>query len=197
MFLNNFRNLPNFTAIQLHGSYMGFAGLNGEVCMTPITSQTKKSCLSLKHLAQLDTSKTEWLEIQCSEFPPSGHLHRMLLPMKTLRTITLYQCKPLHSFIIALDPTMSPSGAVVCPKLEELVIEHKGVVDIKDVIGMAAARASGGAKLRSLRVVSCCGTVSRRLNVLELELEKHVLDVEYRREVDGAGNDGGDSDEGD
>jgi hypothetical protein len=77
---------------------------------------------------------------------------------------------------------------VVCPKLEELVIEHMEMVDIKNIIRMAAARASRGAKLKSVRIVSQGGFV--QIDVLELK--KHVLHVECAPGVDGVNDDTGD-----
>jgi hypothetical protein len=68
---------------------------------------------------------------------------------------------------------------VVCPLLEELHIELKEeTLDLKDVIGMAAARASKGAKLKSVRIVQGSYT---RADVLELK--KHVLHVRLRSRV--------------
>lgn len=72
---------------------------------------------------------------------------------------------------------MSPSGVVVCPKLEELVIEiYLERFDIKDVIGIAAARAIRGMKLKSVRIINSSRTTYPQVDVLELK--KHVLNVE-------------------
>ena len=46
---------------------------------------------------------------------------------------------------------------VICPKLEELVLDprvHGEKFDIRVVISIAAARASGGRKLKSVKIVS-------------------------------------------
>jgi len=83
---------------------------------------------------------------------------------------------------------------VVCPKLEKIVIKYREALDIEDVIGMAAARASVGAKLKSVRFVRWNGTVFAHLDVLGLG--KHVLHVECGPRVDGAGISRGDTDEG-
>ena len=76
---------------------------------------------------------------------------------------------------------MSSPEVVACPKLEGLVLEFyfsRAEVDIKSLIGMAAARASRGAKLRSIRVVD--GRDEPRLDPAgALELRKHAWHVEY------------------
>jgi hypothetical protein len=83
---------------------------------------------------------------------------------------------------------MSSSEVVVCPKLEELVLVliDREVFDIEHVIGRAAARASRGAKLKSVRIV---GQDEIGRNDM-LELEKHGLCEKYGPEADEA-NDGG------
>ena len=86
---------------------------------------------------------------------------------------------------------MSPSGALVCPKLEEFFVEHREPLDIRGIVRMAAARASRGANLKSVRI-------SDRYEQSDvLELKKYVSRVECVREVDGVGGDGGESEEGD
>ena len=197
-FLDNLRNLPNFTTIRLTGGpnpQMEFRGPNGEVCIYLVTPLGGGSCLSLEFLALFDTSKTKWLNIDLFSPSPSGPPHRALVPMNDLHTLTLSRCLNPESFIQALHPSMSPSVVLVCPKLEELVVEHRGSLDIKVVIRMAAARASSGAKLRSIRIFDWYETTYPQRDVLELE--KHVLHVECGREVDEIGSDSDDSDEED
>jgi hypothetical protein len=178
-FLNNLKNFPNFTTIELYGNesdpHMQFSGPNGEVRIIPRTSRVDVTCLMLESLDQFDTSKVEQLKIDRGNAPSSDPPYRALLSMKHLRTLTLRQCAEFHIFTHALHPDMSASGAVVCPKLEELVIvTDRIVIEVKPVIGVVAARASRGAKLESIRIV---GGNPVRADVLELE--KHVLRVEY------------------
>jgi len=175
-FFDNLRNFPDSTTIELHNELkrIHFSGPNGEVWMAPNVNGT---CSMLESLANFDTSKTERLEIKCGKSPTSDPLHRALLPMKDLRTLTLNRCENPHVFVQALHPSMSSSGVVV-PKLEELVIEHRGMFDIKEVAEMAAARASGGVKLKAVRIVSWYRGVYAQLDVSELR--KHVLYVEFR-----------------
>jgi hypothetical protein len=186
-FLDNLRNLPNFTAIELWSGlgsyfYMKFSGPNGQVRMNP----SDKTSLALEALDQFDTSKTEQLEIGHGKSLSGDSPYRALLPMKHLRTLTLYQFASSHSFVHALHPGTSSSGITVCPKLEKLSIEHpEEALDLKDVIGMAAARASRGAKLKFVRITqgSCMRTDA-------LELKKHALHVECGPEFDGVDGDG-------
>jgi hypothetical protein len=173
--LDNLRNFPNFTTIELYGNesdpHMQFSGPNGEVRMIPRTSRVDMTYLILESLDQFDTSKIERLKIDRGNSPSSDPPYRGLLPMKHLRTLTLRQCASLHVFTHALHPDMSASAAGVCPKLEELVIvTDRIVIDVKPVIGMVAARASEGAKLESIRIVGgtscagrCAGTRETRL----------------------------------
>jgi hypothetical protein len=197
--LDNLRNFPNFTAVKLYSGgsnpRMRFTGPNGQVTMIPRTSRVDGTRLVLESLAQLDTSKTEQLEISCGDPPSSGPPYRALLPMKALRTLTLSQCIRPHPFIGALHPDAISSEPLVCPKLEELtlVLHNDGeIFDIKRVIGMAAARASKGAKLKSVRIFG-----QDEFGWADvLELEKHVLHVECGPGVDGTGDGVGEEDQG-
>ena len=113
--------------------------------------------------------------------------------MKHLRTLTLYCGKSPHIYVHALHPTMSSSRIVVCSKLEELVIllASWGTFDMKSVIGVAAARASEGMELKSVRIV---GDWDKFGQTEVLELKKHVLHVECGPKVDGTNDDGDDMD---
>ena len=184
-FLKNLRNLVNFTSIRLYGDpwypHMEFRGPNGEVKMTHESPQAHITSLVLNSLAHFDSSKTEQLEIIGD--PLSGNpLYYALLPMNDLRTLTLTRCWDLHTFIRALYPsTGTPSGIVVCPKLEDLVLDLKRdgeEFNIQDMIGTMEARASRGAKLRTLRIVD--GNSEPKLDREDvLDLRKHAQCVEY------------------
>jgi len=104
--------------------------------------------------------------------------------MNDLLTLTLSLCTSPHIFIHALDPGMSPSGVLVCPKLEEIVIEHWGAFDVESVLGMAAARVSRGAKLRLIKIVSRGGFAEVDVS----ELTKHVSHVECSHGVEVGGH---------
>jgi len=180
--LDNLKNLSNFTTIQLHLGgpcpSMKFSGPNGTVSMIFSSLLYGSTDLALGSLAELDTSKTEWFEIDGGH-PLSGEiLHQALLPMKDLRTLTLSKCRSLGIFIHALQSTTNPSEVVVCPKLEELVLvlqPQRRMSDITSVIEMVEARASRGGKLRTFRIVGGRDTADVDVS----ELRKHVWNVEY------------------
>ena len=180
--LGNLKNLSNFTKIDILLDElfvrMQFTGPNGGVLLESLTDRVDITSVVLESLAQFDTSDTRWLEISCAN-PPSRDLsYRVLLPMKNLHTFTLIQYTYPHAFVDALHPSLNPAGVVVCPKLEELAITLlDGVgLDTKSMIAMAAARASRGAKLRTVRISDGWSELRPRG---VLELRKHVLRVEY------------------
>ena len=180
--LDNLKNFSDFTAIELHPDEyypgMKFSGPNGQVNMTLGTSRHGSTGLILKSLAELDTSKTERLEIDGSCLVYRESLYQTLLPMKDLRTLTLSKCRSPYVLIYALRPTMDLSEAMVCPKLEELVLvldPHETVHHITGITEMAAARAPRGGKLKTVRIVG--GRSAASLGVSGLG--KHVFDVEY------------------
>jgi hypothetical protein len=194
-FLDNLRNLLNFTTIELTNAndepkpYIHFSGPNGQV---KIIAGDDVSVV-LEALDYFDTSKLEHLEIDSGESLSNDPPYRTLLPMEHLRTLTLRRFENLHIFIHALHHSMSPSGIMVCPKLAKLSIEHpEEEIDLKDVIGMAAARASRGAKLEFVSVTQGC---YMRTDVLELK--KHVLHVESDPGFDRVDDDSDDSHGGD
>jgi hypothetical protein len=158
--------------------------------MARASRQVNTTCSVLESLARFDTSKTQRLKIVRGRSPTSEYPYNAFLPMKHLQTLTLSQCVKPRTFISALHPDMGSSEAVVCPKLKELglVLCADGeIFDIKRVIGMAAARASMGAKLESVRIVGQDTFV--RTDVLELK--KHVLRVECGPEGTNYGSDDG------
>jgi hypothetical protein len=187
-FLDNLRNLSNFTDIHLYingdRTGMQFSGPNGQVTMVPRTSQAGRT---LEPLGQFDTSKVERLRVDCYDSPSSDPPYRALLRMKHLRTLTLRRCASLNIFIHTLQLNMSSSGVAICPELEELVIvSDKGTLDMKSLIKVAAARASRGAKLKTVRII---GRDQPAQTDVE-ELEKHVLGVACGPEVYGVYNEG-------
>jgi len=180
--LDNLKNLPNFTTIQLHlggpSPSMKFSGPNGTVSTTFSDLPHDPTGVALESLAELDISKTERLEIDCGCLGFREPLYQALLSMNDLRTLTLSGCRFPHIFIYALQPSMSPSEVVVCPKLEELVLvlhPHERMFHTTRVIEMAAERASRGEKLRTFSVFGGQSIA----NVDVSELRKHVWNVEY------------------
>lgn len=103
---------------------------------------------------------------------------QMLSSAKNLQTLVLNDCANLP-FILALDPERHPSKLVLCPTMEKLVLYiriHENF-HFDDLTSMAKNRASRGAKLSSIMMVSprrhTPGGVS--------ELMEHVTHLERRR----------------
>jgi len=202
-FLDNLRNLSNFTKINLRvdgsSSRMRFTGPNGQVSMNHMSLRTDTTPPMLEYLVRFDTSKAERLQIfranPSSVFP----LLHALLPMENLRSLTVYQCKNLYAFAHALRTTSGSSGILVCPKLEELVLvfpyDSGGDVDfvIERVIAMAAVRESRGMKLKLLRIAG----LDELMPIEEWKLKKYVLQVECGPGVEIAQRDSDDSEEED
>ena len=185
--LDNLRNLSSFTGIRLYaaGRYtpVEFSGPNGQVTAT----WTDAAHFVLEYLPRLDTSKAERLEIDCNETLSRDFAYQTLLLLASLRTLAFSHRQSLYGFIDALRPSASSSEVAACPKLEELVLAfhiNEGMFDMKDVIEMAAARASRGVGLKSIRIVS--NDKVMRTDVLELK--KYVLHVECRTDVGGVGD---------
>ena len=207
--LENLRNLSGFTEIHLYAcerhAHVQFSGANGQVTMIPVAGRFKSVRLVLEALTQINTSGAERLEIEY-DGPSFAYLpHQTLLPMKRLRTLTLSHCRNLYIFIDALRPRVRAEdvifpeledviypelGDVICPELEELVLVPclgGEELDISRVARMAAARASRGAKLRSIRIVSHDGALKTKA----LKLKKHVLRVKCGPDVGEASDDSG------
>jgi len=176
-FLNNLKNLSNFTTIRLTGwlhPRIEFSGPNGEVYIKPAAFSAEETYSLLGSITQFHTSKAKRLEIHLNYTSPSYPPYQLLLSMEDLHTIIISRCASPHDFTHALDPNKSSSGVTVCPKLEELTIGHEGSLDADGIIQMAAARKSRGAILKSVRILSR----SKFAQVDVLELKKHVLHVE-------------------
>jgi len=182
--LDNLKNFSNFTAIKLHYLHMEFSGPNGQVKINLWTDRDNPIESTLESLAGLDTSKAERLEIDDDcDLSSEEPLYQALLPMKDLRSLTLSQCISPGILVRALQPSTSSSEVMVCPKLEEFVLVdypfrfRRDQSRITSIIEMAAARASRGGKLKTIRIFSKRGTVDLDLS----ELRKHVWNVEYGR----------------
>jgi hypothetical protein len=190
--LDNLKNLPNFTDTHLrigeHFSGIRLSGPNGKVTIVFKISRIDTTRPVLDSLTRLDTSGTEHLKIDRGNPSFSNHFYRALLPMKHLRTLTLSHCTDPDVFIKALSPSPSSSGVVVCPKLEKLVLMpriEEETLNMENIIEMAAARASRGVKLKSVRIVNHDESVQ----IDASELMEHVLRVECGPEVDAADED--------
>ena len=181
--LDNLKNFSNFTTIRLHRTDMEFSGPNGRVRITLRTSRDGSTELTLESLAELDTSKTERLEIEDGDLRSKEPLYQALLPMKDLRTLTLSGRMSPEFLIRALQPSTNSSEVMVCPKLEEFVLVFyplsfwRDQSNITSIAEMAAARASRGGKLKTVKIFHRRGTANLDVS----ELRKHVWNVEYAR----------------
>ena len=178
--LDNLKNLSNFTTVKLYlrrSLSMEFSGPNGRVSTTLGTSQPDPTD-AFEALAQLDTSKTEWLEIHYGCPPSWDLLNQTLLSMVELRTLQLGGCGDLYIFTDASQPGASSSEVVSCPNLEKLILYLRSdeEFDIVGLVEMAAARASRGKKLRTIKIIDNWGA-----DYDVSELKKYVWKVE--REV--------------
>ena len=189
--LDNLRNLSDFTKICLRVSVpyarIRFSGPNGRVNTVPMTPQIAPTRRVFESLARFDTSKTERLKIIGGSLLDSCSVHRALLRMKDLRVLTISRSKNIFALIDTL------CDHVVCPNLEEVVLEPREggeKFDIQKVIGMAAKRASRGAKLKSLRIVGG----DRSVQIRASGLEEHVSHVEFSPGVAAVSDDSDDSD---
>ena len=182
--LDNLKNFANFTAVKLNFNDMEFSGPNGRVKISNTLFGEDMTDLTLGLLTDLDTSKTERLEIGDCDLPSKEPLYQALLPMKDLRTLKLSGFVSLDIFIRALQPFTNSSEAMVCPKLEELVLtpcpfyRGRDPFRITSILEVAAARALEGGKLKTVKIFRRRGRTS--LNMPELtELRKHVWNVEH------------------
>jgi len=181
--LDNLRNISNFTRIRIHfGGYttsMQLVGPNGDVLMVSSEPGADTTRSVAQSLAVLDTSKTERLEILRSN-PLSEDFHRALMSMKNLRTLSLSLCKDLRSFILALAPVPDSTSLIMCPKLDRLVFRTGERFDVETMVEVAAARASAGSPLKSIRIINH-GELVPREGVRELL--KHVSHVKTSSEI--------------
>ena len=101
--LDNFKNSSNSTAIKLYLSefdpHVEFSGPSGQVEMIATAYREDWMGLVFESLARVDTSGTERVGIDRGN-PMSGNsVHRALLPMADLGTLTLFECNSLHVLI--------------------------------------------------------------------------------------------------
>ena len=189
--LKNFSNLSHITAINLSfesGLYLRLNGPSGGLYVFGFRTGTDTSLPIASHrilrsLNHFVISATERLSITAygttmsQKIEKSPAYHTLLL-MKTLRTLILTDCLNIP-FITVLTPDKTPSGTLVCPVLEELVlyIKKREWFCVNELLGMAKGRSSSGARLSTITIVSPQEIVPAK-DVLELR--NHALHVEYR-----------------
>ena len=180
----NLRNFSHFTKILLlykpNHPYaplasIRFIGPSGQVSIASSCPAPDAMFVVPRSLARFDTSKTQCLEIIGSDF--TTELHLALLPLKDLRTLIISRSCDTGTFLLAIHPPFSPDGSIVCPKLEELIFSNYDRFDIDGMVEVAEARASEGAPLKLVEIVSCGEPVSAEGVA---ELLKYVSRVETR-----------------
>ena len=167
-------------------------GPNGQVTVVYATSEASLTYSALAHLVQFDTSKTERLEIHYSNTPSRVLPYQTLLPMTKLCTLVLYRCSDLCTFVDALRPERSLQEPLVCPGLEELILDlsaEGGRFGIQSVVAVAAVRAQSGAGLKSVKIV---GRLNAFVRKDVLESKGYVPQVECGPEVAELADGGGD-----
>ena len=174
--LDNLRNVSNITNIHFtNNSHIKLSGPSGKLTMA---SRLDAARLGLEALIRLDTSKIERLEVVNNDHPLTRPSYRGLIPLKTLRTLTLSRCINPYTFMSALNTNTDTSVVVPCPRLEEIVLvppTNTEEIDIKSMTKIAAAKASRGAKLGTIRILG----ETNKLGLGNVPgLRKHVSNVE-------------------
>jgi len=189
--LKNLKHVSHITSINLSFKirmFLRLAGPNGThyvfghwVGPSPLSLVSDYHVLQSLTLFQI--SGVERLTIDQYATPPptrieTSPVYLTLLLMNNLRTLTLMDCLN-PPFILALDPKRNPSGTVLCPKLEELIlyIVDDDAFPVSGLLEMAKQRASGGAKLSTITIVGWREFVPAKE---VLKLRDYVSWVEYR-----------------
>ena len=193
--LGNLKNILPTTSVNIcldrAEKYVRLGGPNGELCMLGHWRDREEvSSLILDHhilrsLTHFDLSGIQRLAITKYGPPTMDEIDRsalryILLPMEDLRALMLTQCNS-KPFIAALDPDQNLSERVLCLKLEELIlyIDELESLNVKELLSLAKARASGGAKLSSVTIVGL-GELMAGEEVFKLK--EYVTRVDFRVE---------------
>lgn len=154
--LNNLRNISNFTQLRISAGASDWdiecVGPNGRVSLTSLQSLADPIRMVLEFLDRFDASTVEALKITGYDRLPHGLAYLLLLPMKSLRTLTISPCNTLCPFIHALNPDVNLERVLVCPTLEKLVLHTNGT-EGSHIRDMKFARAFRGAKLGLVQIV--------------------------------------------
>ena len=167
---DNLNNLSHITAVNLcfgaEQKSMRLNGPSGELCITgnlvPGGDQPHGAIRLLSSLNQFDFSRTQRLAITLychRRDTPTQAETWVLRSMEDLRTLVLSRCSSLP-FILILNPNKNPDTNpdknLLCPKLEEVVlyVERPDQFYINELLSMTEERASRGAKLSKITIVS-------------------------------------------
>ena len=182
--LDNLGNLSHFTEIRLlfaeFVTSVRFTGPNGQVHISSSYPTPGDVQAVFRSLTRLDTSRTEFFEIIYGGFP--AEFFEALRSLTNLRTLIISRCCDTLPFLLGLRSAFCPNNSIICPRLEELVFYTDDSFDEKIMVDLAAIRASGGAPLELVKVVSSVEPMLSAEGVTELL--KHVSDVETGVEDD-------------
>ena len=187
--LENLNNLSHITAINLcFGSKQRSMRTNGPSGELYITGNWARGGLQphvgegrfLSSLNRFDVSRNRRLAITLCSHRRDVHTpaeSRVIRSMEALHTLVLAQCNNLP-FIFTLDPDKNPDKTVLCPKLEEIIlyVEHPDQFHIDELLSMAEERASRGAKLSKITIVSTNALAPTKE---VFQLRKYVSRVKY------------------
>ena len=191
---DNLNNLSHITAVNLcfgaEQKSMRLSGPSGELSMTgnwargghqPHVGEGR----FLSSLNQFDSSRTQRLAITLychRRDTPTQAETWVLRSMEGLRTLVFSRCSSLP-FILILNPNKNPDTnpdkSLLCPKLEEIVlyVERPDQFYINELLSMAEERASRGAKLSGITIVSTAALAPMKE---VFQLRKYVSRVEYK-----------------
>jgi len=172
--LDNLGNISYITSINLNLRFrpaIRLKGPSGDLHMVGYTTDFFPRTLdtqALQFLNELPISSTErltisWYVASADSNTEESAAYQTLLTMNRLRTLTLTDCINL-SFILALNPDHNASNTVLSPKLENLVLNTAGRRDgpfFDELLEMAKARASMGARLSAITMVCLPGLISK------------------------------------
>ena len=186
-----FKNLSHISSINLdfhYGAYMRLDGPTGALYMygdwdgegSTATGVDRRVLHSLNPFPICTVERLAIRYWRSATAPPieNSSIYNTFLHMSNLRTLRLTRCFNLP-FASALNPKKNPSGTVLCPKLEELImyIHKEGWFCIEELSAMTKARISRGAKLETIKIVSTHELAPTRE---VLKLRAYVSHVEYR-----------------
>ena len=194
--LDNLDNISRIATINLcfgpDRRAMRLNGPSGELCVLgnwageaarPHTDTPR----FLRFLNRFDTSRCRQLGISQCRFQQDlltsvpiklWSTYQFLFSMGDLRVLTLIESFNLP-FILTLNPDKTPDKIVLCPKLEDIIlyVNLSGGVHIDELLSMTEERASRGAKLSTITIVSTCA-LTPTMEVFRLR--NHVSRVEYK-----------------
>ena len=189
----NLSNLSDITAVKLligeERKYIQLSGPSGSLRVlaawkdhraSPSYPVDRRILLSLGQptLSAIQTLAVFYYEHPRPTKSAKCSIFRTLSSTDNLRTLTLIRCNNLP-FILALDPEQHPSGFVLCPGMEELVVYIYSWPSppLKPLIDMAKNRASRGVRLSLIAILS---PNDHSYGAVASKLRYHATRVEYR-----------------